>query len=78
MIALTGRLRAPERDTVPADHRYRSDGEAVDFFADAEGQEGVEVGGVFGCTLPLHHQHYGGPQEHKLPTLLGKATIAYE
>ena len=46
-------------------------GMAIDFFADAA-KQGAEVCGVFGCPLPLHHQHYNGPKEHQIPQILGK------
>jgi len=46
-------------------------GVAIDFFADAA-EQGAEVCGVFGCPLPLHHQHYNGPKEHQVPQTLGK------
>ena len=65
--------RRPSVTLVPVAVRGRLlGGQAVDYFADAAGQEGAEVCGVFGCTLPLHHEHWGGPKDHKVPCVSGK------
>ena len=68
----TARLHPRVTLVAVAEPRKLFTGEAVDFFSDASGQEGAEICGVFGCTLPLHHQHYGGPKEHMIPQVLGK------